>query len=244
MDYFIYDGSFQGLLTAIYEAFYSKNQVGGILREDEYQPAFFANKIPVEADLQKSDQLYLAIKNKISPQSLRKIYYVFLSEKKETGLLIYHYLRLGFKIGRKIDSYLNHELVARLNQLSGKVSREAHLLKGLLRFRKIEGGGFYAPFEPDYNIITLLAAHFARRLADQDWLIHDKRRGLAAVYNREEWLLTDMVNLPDLRLTEEEKHYQRLWQSFYQHIAIEARKNPRLQVQNMPRRYWKYLIEK
>ena len=72
MDYFIYDGSFQGLLTAIYEAFYSKNQVRGILREDEYQPAFFANKIPVEADLQKSDQLYLAIKNKISPQSLRK----------------------------------------------------------------------------------------------------------------------------------------------------------------------------
>ena len=90
----------------------------------------------------------------------------------------------------------------------------------------------------------MLAPHFVRRLPDQDWIIHDRKRMLAAIYNREEWVLTELDSLPEPKITEEEKYYQALWQSFYKNVAIESRKNPRLQAQFMPRRYWDYLIEK
>lgn len=244
MNYLIYDGSFPGLLTAIYQAFKARIKIAGIILEEEYQAGLFSNKIIVETELDKSDKVYEAVKDKISPKSLRKIYRVYLSETENSGLLIYQYLQLGFRMGKKIDSYLHNDIVARVNKIDRKVSKEAHLLLGLLRFRKIQGGVFYAPFEPDYNIITLLAPHFVRRLPDQDWIIHDRKRMLAAIYNREEWVLTELDSLPEPKITEEEKYYQALWQSFYKNVAIESRKNPRLQAQFMPRRYWDYLIEK
>ena len=244
MNYLIYDGSFPGLLTAIYQAFKARIKIAGIILEEEYQAGLFSNKIIVETELDKSDKVYEAVKDKISPKSLRKIYHVYLSETENSGLLIYQYLQLGFRMGKKIDSYLHNDIVDRVNKIDRKVSKEAHLLLGLLRFRKIQGGVFYAPFEPDYNIITLLAPHFVRRLPDQDWIIHDRKRMLAAIYNREEWVLTELDSLPEPKITEEEKYYQALWQSFYKNVAIESRKNPRLQAQFMPRRYWDYLIEK
>lgn len=244
MNYLIYDGSFPGLLTAIYQAFKARIKIAGIILEEEYQTGLFSNKIIVETELDKSDKVYEAVKDKISPKSLRKIYRVYLSETENSGLLIYQYLQLGFRMGKKIDSYLHNDIVDRVNKIDRKVSKEAHLLLGLLRFRKIQGGVFYAPFEPDYNIITLLAPHFVRRLPDQDWIIHDRKRMLAAIYNREEWVLTELDSLPEPKITEEEKYYQALWQSFYKNVAIESRKNPRLQAQFMPRRYWDYLIEK
>lgn len=244
MNYLIYDGSFPGLLTAIYQAFKARIKIAGIILEEEYQAGLFSNKIIVETELDKSDKVYEAVKDKISPKSLRKIYRVYLSETENSGLLIYQYLQLGFRMGKKIDSYLHNDIVDRVNKIDRKVSKEAHLLLGLLRFRKIQGGVFYAPFEPDYNIITLLAPHFVRRLPDQDWIIHDRKRMLPAIYNREEWVLTELDSLPEPKITEEEKYYQALWQSFYKNVAIESRKNPRLQAQFMPRRYWDYLIEK
>lgn len=244
MNYLIYDGSFPGLLTAIYQAFKARIKIAGIILEEEYQAGLFSNKIIVETELDKSDKVYEAVKDKISPKSLRKIYRVYLSETENSGLLIYQYLQLGFRMGKKIDSYLHNDIVDRVNKIDRKVSKEAHLLLGLLRFRKIQGGVFYAPYEPDYNIITLLAPHFVRRLPDQDWIIHDRKRMLAAIYNREEWVLTELDSLPEPKITEEEKYYQALWQSFYKNVAIESRKNPRLQAQFMPRRYWDYLIEK
>lgn len=70
---------------------------------------------------------------------------------------------------------------------------------------------------PPLNLIIILL-HFWQPILPGGLLT---RTGLFMI-KEEDWLLsitgrvalTDMVNLPDLRLTEEEKHYQRLWQSF------------------------------
>ena len=40
-----------------------------------------------------------------------------------------------------------------------------------------------------------------------------------------------------------EKEYQKLWCGFFDSIAIEARKNPKLQSQNIPKRFWKDTVE-
>ena len=40
-----------------------------------------------------------------------------------------------------------------------------------------------------------------------------------------------------------EKEYQKLWCGFFDSVAIEARKNPKLQSQNIPKRFWKDTVE-
>ncbi|MFW6306301.1 MAG: TIGR03915 family putative DNA repair protein [Bacillota bacterium] len=244
MNFYIYDGSFPGLLTAVYHAFYNEEKPDNILSSEVYKTGLFDNKIHIKTDTDKSDRVYQAIKDKISLYSLRKIYNTYLSEEANREILIYRYLILGFKLGKKIDKSLNNDIVDQLNKISSKVSKEKHLILGLLRFKKIKGDIYYAPVEPDYNIISLIAPHFAKRMADQNWIIHDCKRLTAAVFNQEEWILTEMKKHEELDYTEEETFYQKLWQGFYDNIAIENRRNPRLQRQYMPRRYWKYLVEK
>jgi len=43
---------------------------------------------------------------------------------------------------------------------------------------------------------------------------------------------------------EKEDLYQSLWQTYFNSVNIKARKNMKLHIQHMPKRYWKYLIEK
>ena len=45
-------------------------------------------------------------------------------------------------------------------------------------------------------------------------------------------------------VTEDEPLYQQLWQQYFNSVNIAARKNLKLHIRHMPKRYWKYLIEK
>jgi probable DNA metabolism protein len=45
-------------------------------------------------------------------------------------------------------------------------------------------------------------------------------------------------------MEEKEVEYQVLWKSYFDSVNIKERKNPKLHLQHVPRRYWKYLSEK
>lgn len=242
MYYYIYDGSFEGMLTAVYEAYYRPEKPEKILRQDSIQQSIFASCISIITDEEKAEKVYFSIKEKISPMALRNVFYAFLSEE-DAATRIYQYLRLGWRVGKRIDDYHAEDRVLRLHQLSQKVSREVHRMLGLLRFQKIEGDIYYAEIEPDHNITALLAPHFARRMADQNWIIHDVKRDIAALYNKERWIMTEGQLQGEFALDEEEIQYQDLWKKYFKTIAIKSRKNPRLQKAFMPKRYWKHLVE-
>ena len=54
-------------------------------------------------------------------------------------------------------------------------------------------------------------------------------------------LLTGELN--ENIMEEGEASYQGLWQQYVKATTIRERLNPKLQLQHMPRRYWKYLPE-
>lgn len=49
--------------------------------------------------------------------------------------------------------------------------------------------------------------------------------------------------MPAFTLSDEEKKYEELWSTFFKTIAIKERTNKRLQMQYMPKKYWKDLVE-
>ncbi|MFW6381140.1 MAG: TIGR03915 family putative DNA repair protein [Bacillota bacterium] len=243
MIYYIFDNTYEGLLTAIYEAFYRDQPPDHIVRRCQYEPGLFSREIEIKTDREKADKVSAGIKDRISGKSRKWIYYAFLSEVPHIDTEIYRYLKLGFARGQRLEKLLTNDLVLKIKGISKKVGREKHRLLGLLRFRRLSNGIFYAPFESDYNVITLMAPHFAGRMSDQEWIIHDRSRGLAVLYNKEEWILTEIIGEPGLDYAEDEELYQDLWQEFFETVALRQRENPGLQRQYMPRRYWKYLIE-
>jgi probable DNA metabolism protein len=241
---YLHDGSFEGILTAVYEAYYSNIKPDKILPHENLEMNLMDTYIHINTDFAKSDKVYGSALEKISPESLKNAFHVFLSEIPEAGTLIYNYLKLGFKYGGKVDMNLTDDTVLEVHRISRRVSFETHRFTGLLRFQKLRGEIYYSTYEPDNNITMPLAPHFQDRLNDQRWIIHDLKRNLAAVYNLKEWVITDTVpgKLPSL--AEGEEFFELLWREYFKSMAIKERINPRLQKQMMPVRYWKYLSEK
>jgi probable DNA metabolism protein len=121
-----------------------------------------------------------------------------------------------------------------------------------VRLHKTADGLYYALIEPDHDVLPLIAKHFTTRYADQRWIIYDGRRRYGIHYDGAQ---THTVEISFSEATgggrdvaavydAEEAFYQQLWKQYFKSVNIAARKNTRLQVQHMPRRYWKYLVEK
>lgn len=244
MIYYIYDGSFEGILTAIYDSYYRKQTPERIVEEDNPQENFLINNIYIMTDVEKANKVYNSVKTKISKDALKNIFYVYLSENPDRGTIIYNYLKLGWKIGKDIDLNLANDDVLLVNNIRKKVAKEVHFMLGLIRFRELKNNILYAPIEPENNVVALLGDHFAERISNERWVIHDIKRELAIIYDKEKWIVTELNLSEHMNLHEDEEIYQSLWREYFSSIAIKDKINPRLQKRNMPTKYWKHLIEK
>ena len=113
---------------------------------------------------------------------------------------------------------------------------------GILRFSDIQGV-LYAAYTPDYDITRIMMPHFADRFKRERFIIHDRRRRKAGVYARGQWLERDFdVDLLQYR-SEQERNFEALWKGYFEHIAIEARKNPKLQANFVPKRFRNFVTE-
>jgi len=238
-----YDGTFEGLLTVIYQCYYQKLTPDDIQVEGEREKDFVSRYLYIKTENEKADRVYRGIEEKISSGALKNCYHAFLSDDPNRSISIYRYLRLGFQQGGKIDSYLTADTVAKLHGIVQKVVRERHRMLGLTRFVELEDGSLYGKIRPKYNILSLIAPHFAERLGPERWMIHDVGRGLWVVGTGGKWLLRDYHLNRELKLHKKELLFQNLWREFHQSIAIKDRKNVKLQGQFMPKRYWSNLTE-
>jgi len=238
---YIYDGSFDGFLSVIYDCYYSKIPES-IEREYSYDSNILYQDVVVGTDMIKSGKVYKAISEKISEDTLVYVYQAFLSEEPGIELKIFNYMQLGFKLGSKVNDFLTEENVNEVQKFSRKVGFEAHRFLGLVRFQEFNGI-LYASIKPTYNIVELLGNHFSARLRNEKWIIHDVKRKIGIVYENNEWILRD------LKFEKLESHeagelfYQNLWKAFHRSVSIEERTNEKLQMQHMPKKYWDNLIE-
>lgn len=243
MRVYLYDGSFEGMLTCVYEAYYLKEKVQGIYNTYQYNPVLFHDAQFIITDPEKAEKVAYAIVTKLSELFFHKVLNAFFSEDYHAATYIYKLLRYGFKCGPEVIKYEANETVSKVVKLSNAVARETHLLVGLVRFVKLKGDIYYCQFSPTYNQVALLAEHFADRFSEQIWVIHDLSRNLAVFFDKKEWYVNEFYGLDEYILDDEELLYQGLWKTFYKHIAIKERYNPNLRRNFMPKKYWKYLIE-
>lgn len=245
MTCYIYDGSFEGLLTCIYEVYYRREKPEEILKEEEFIPNLLTEEVYIKSDMNKFSKVYEAIKLKISPISLKYIFYVYLSDINGSSNLIYNYVKLGFKLGRSVDLHLHDSRVLRIHMIVKKVTSEIHRMLGFVRFNDIDDKFLYAPIEPDHNIIALITPHFTERLCSENFIIHDLKREVASVYDKNGWSITFLPKEYGLNLLSRNENgfYEFLWKEYFKSTTIENRLNPRLQKMYMPKRYWKFLTE-
>jgi probable DNA metabolism protein len=248
MNVLLYDGSWRGFLTAVFEAFEHKLSDASILRAEHFQPAVFGGSRVVLTDNKKAERVWTGLRKKLSPKSTGDIYSCFLSglDGIESQLLMY--IKLGLSLPGAESAYGNPAIL-KVSQVSKMVHREKHRMEAFVRFQLTKDNVYYAGIEPDFDVVPLISSHFKNRYADQKWLIYDLRRGYGIYYNLQtieevHIEFSEDAQNEDFLFCEEEAVYQSLWKEYFKHVNIETRKNTKLHLRHVPKRYWKHLTEK
>lgn len=253
MNVFLYDKTFEGLLTAVFDAYFRKNFPDLLLTEGEPLPLFYDEAVTVITDEVKAGRVWRGLEKKLSPSALSMLTTCWLADTAGVDMLMFSYIRKAIDAPASIELNFGDPDVLELSRVWKRVDWERLRIWQFVRFQKAEDGTFFAAIEPEHNALPLAVAHFQDRFADQKWIIYDLKRQYGYYYDlhsltevtfnsREAHLITGMLD--ESLMAKDEKLFQQMWKTYFKSIAIKERMNPRKHRQDMPVRYWKYLTEK
>jgi len=247
----IYDGSFNGFLTAIFAAFDEKSQIADIQKNTISQNGLFSETETIFTHVEKAKRVWNGIQKK-NYNAIKNIYFAYLSETNGIELMLYRYIRKLFANQESIHSDYSDGLFLKISQLAKSVGREKHRMEAFVRFQLTQDEIYFANIEPDFDVLPLISKHFRSRYADQQWLIYDVKRQYGIFYDLEKVeiisldlneIFANSIHKSD-RFVNEEYSYQELWNDYFKSTNIKSRINMKLHTQHVPKRYWKYLSEK
>lgn len=248
----VYNGSFKGFLCAVFDVYEYKFTDVNIVPEHKHQPSLFAEPHIVNFDLRHSDRVWKGLQKKLTKEAQDQVYRTFLSELDGIENTLLQYIQYAFASDVFMEEDFSNAAVLTVGQTAKKVWKEMHRMQAFVRFQRTADELYYAVIEPDYNVLPLIAAHFQSRYADQRWMIYDACRKYGLYYDLNN-VSTVQIQFSDAAAggknistvyDENETIYQELWKQYYKSVNIAARKNTKLHIQQMPRRYWKHMPEK
>lgn len=254
MTIFTYDRTFEGLLTALFDAYMRKVFPDVLLYETEPLPLFYDEVHHVITDFDKAERVWKALCRKLPGQNATLLTYCWLSETPESPMLLLRYMKKVVDSPTPVHTDFADPVILSVTQLGRKVSGERHRILQFMRFQKLTDGTYFGIIEPLYDVIPLTIKHFIDRFTDQPWIIYDAKRKYGYFYNGTQVneitftasnltaLTTGKVD--DKLLDKNEKLYQALWKNYFNSICIRERLNPVKHKKDMPVRYWKFLTEK
>lgn len=250
--YYIFDGSYPGFLSCVFDSFARKEpDVRLILRGDQPDDLFLTHRA-VSTDTAHAKRVQEGLEKHLGALAARDFYKVFLSGDRKSWAAAFRIIRQVFDGHPDILQNFGNEDVMYFSLTLKKVNRERHRMKAFIRFQKSSDGLFFSVIEPDFDVLPLIAGFFRDRYSDQSWLIWDNKRQYGLLYDQitvspvqlspeEKTALTSGITLT---LDEKDAHFQQLWKQYFQSTNIKARKNMKLHLRHVPKRYWKYLPEK
>jgi probable DNA metabolism protein len=248
---YIYDGSLEGMLTAVFEWFERKPGEVRLIAEDRHQPDAFSSYFEVLTDRAKADRVWKGLAQRLDRDWMRKAYCTFLSEIPAMQQELFLFICYIFQHPPGAEKNYGNTHVLNIAQTARKVEREKHRMEAFIRFQQTADGLFYCDIDPDFNVIPLIIKHFKNRYADQKWIIYDLKRHYGIFYDLDTVEEIEMnVDFRQLKLAKQnlmdpkEQLYADLWKNYFKSTNIVARKNTKLHTQHVPKRYWKYLTEK
>jgi probable DNA metabolism protein len=290
MQVYVFDNTLDGLLTAVFDSFFRKQQNVTLLAEGEQLPLFADEPHHVVTDSEKAARVWKGLEKHLSKDGLHMITISWLSEERALNQPLFNFICKVFKphpltpsprgeggaFGRagslntllSLERNASDEDVLAVRNTCRRVLHEQLRMKQFIRFQKAKDGTYLGVVSPDHNVLPLIIDHFSDRFNDQPWLIYDAKRHYGYYYSltpnpspksegsnykvirvtfEDETIVPfDLSNgkMDADILSDNDQLFQDLWRTYFKAICIKERMNPKKQLSDMPRRYWKYMTEK
>lgn len=245
---YVHDGTLEGLLSAVFLAFERHEAPDDIVSADIYQPRLGQEELIVQTDIQHALRVRRGIERMAGGAAFRTVLAASLNDGYDTGIAVFHFILYimyspQFKRERGALSNMANPAVARMNQLKTRAYNEAEKMRQFVRFSHLENGVWFARINPNVSVIPLVMGHFAARFNDQPFIIYDEVHKLSGIYDGVSWqMIKGEVEAP-ADSTEHDQMMEDAWRSFYDALCVDARYNPELRRNFMPKRFWKNLPE-
>ncbi len=260
MHIFICENSIDGIFSGIYRAYasqYGHNNIRLTTQDSLDTYELFCEYEEISVDMENSHKVADTLRTRLGQETYSDLCHAISAYEaprdrkrninKADAVYKTVVLALAMKDGSRILEQLGNPYVNRVFQLWRSASNEAHHLLGFLRFSELEHGILFSRIHPKNNILPILAEHFTDRLPMENFIIYDETHKTAALHKcGSGYILADVPNADEdfmNRFSEKEMEFRQLWVEFVHTIAIEARLNPKLQSQNIPKRFWKDTVE-
>ena len=256
---YVFDNTLNGLLTAVLDSFFLHQQPEFLLAEGEQLPLFADEPHRVVTDGEKAERVWKGLEKHLSQEGLHMITISWLSEERTLNQPLFNFICKVFRQPqvKGMEHNASDPDVLEVRNTCRRVLHEQLRMKQFIRFQKAKDGTYLAVVSPDHNVVPLIIDHFQDRFNDQPWLIYDAHRhygyyydGVAApirvTFEDESSVPFNLTNgkLDAEVLSSDDAIFQQLWRTYFKAICIKERMNPRKQLSDMPRRYWKYMTEK
>ncbi|MEH6407169.1 MAG: TIGR03915 family putative DNA repair protein [Leeuwenhoekiella sp.] len=240
----VYDGSFDGFLTAVFTVYEQKLDVVSITPQIKFQAGFFAENIEIITDETKANRVWKGLE--YFSNLRHNLYWSFLSEIDNHEIVMLRALQYVLKTSNEKD--YGHPDILSCAQVTKMVGREKHRMEAFIRFQLTKDAIYFAKIAPDFNVLPLILKHFKNRYADQKWIIYDINRDFGLYYDLEK-VDTIKMYFDDNKQNKsvfnvDEETYDLLWRDYFKSTNIKSRINMKLHIRHVPKRYWKYLNEK
>ena len=237
----LYDGTFEGFLSLVYEVYYKKLKPTKIYKTLPNE-ILFEEILEINSSKESGIKVLNAIKTKFPKEILEKILNIFMCDSKEFEMALLEYIVIGFKDSKQLYN-INNSCVFYLNNLEKELFRVTHKLTGFIRFEELEDKTLYAKIESKFNVVYFLGRHFLKRFNNQNFIIHDINRKLAFVKIENDFSVQEVAFFDEPNYSSNEQKFQKLWKSFFSGVTINERTNLRLQTQMVPLLYRTYMSE-
>lgn len=249
---YLYDGSLEGLLSAVFETYISKEKPEDIFNPETLNPRLGQHVKSIPTNINHATRIQSGIRDKCSKYTYRCILKASLSSNPQAPNAVCDFIHyaMSSKHPHKAINDISDPHVEKLFQINRTINKECEFMRQFARFEHIKEPNrnfWFAKINPKDNVIPLIMDHFVERFNIQPFIIYDENHNFAGFYDGNQWTLIKPENTDELKNlkgeNEEEAVIQDAWRRFYKALSVDERYNPELRRQFMPKRFWKNLTE-
>ncbi len=264
---YLYDGTTEGLLSAVFCAYARHEHPLDVISEDRFQPRLGQNAVLIATSEEQAGRVERGLAALCGRGVANAVIIASRSDDAAIGTIVLAFVRHALDLARQgrivpceqhscsgahcskrtrcALSDITHEHVEPLLGELRHVLNERHRMLQFIRFEHRDNGVWFARCNPNASVVPLLMDSFRARFGGEPFVIFDETHRIAGVCDGRTWNLVDErsfpISLPPRAA--DEATMQHAWRAFYRAVSVEPRYHPELRRQFMPKRLWRNLTE-